>query len=71
MIHTAFAVDESQKFADALFAGAAMGGMKGFVQNVQTLCSVQPLRSVQIVRTSGNELNRLNGLNDWNLFRVA
>jgi hypothetical protein len=36
------------------------------VQRVQSLCSVQPLRSVQTVGTSENDLNGLNVLNDLN-----
>jgi len=37
-----------------------MGGVYVVVQNVQSLCSVQTLRSVQIVGIYGNELNGLN-----------
>jgi hypothetical protein len=49
MIDSALAVGRRQQFAHALFAGAAVGGVYVVVQNVQSLCSVQALRSVQIV----------------------
>jgi hypothetical protein len=47
-----------------------VGGMQVIVQDVQSLCSVQPLRSFKL-QTPPSHSNDLSGLNDWNMFRTA
>jgi hypothetical protein len=67
MVTPAFAVNGRQDSSHTFLAGAAVGGMAGGVQDVQSLCFVQPLRSVQTV---GFPETILNDLNDWNFLRL-
>jgi len=69
-IHPAIAVDDLEQLADPFLARATVGGMQVIVQDVQSLCSVQPLRSFKL-QTPPSHSNDLSGLNDWNMFRTA